>query len=185
MYPIQYKRDGEIFQVDGLQLKSKGGKPKGKIRSAFKWPSFDLIWPTKVLRSAMGISSNLGPRSILLKIFESIKVWKSQFHRTPDMMTPQNVRIWKQWKNNHFRLILWHLHWLPWTKECFWLACTTSSNLKNHLTSIDLLSQNLKRFSRIITSAITSWQSSSACSTIAFTSITTFIRHIWPHAKVF
>ena len=36
MYPIQYKRDGEIFQVDGLQLKSKGGKPKGKIRSAFK-----------------------------------------------------------------------------------------------------------------------------------------------------
>ena len=55
---------------------------------------------------------------------------------------------------------------------------TTSSNLKNHLTSIDLLCQNLKRFSRIITSAITSWQSSSACSTIAFTSITTFIRHI-------
>ena len=44
MYPIQYKRDGEIFQVDGLQLKSKGGKPKGKIRNWFKWPYFDLLW---------------------------------------------------------------------------------------------------------------------------------------------
>ena len=45
MYPIQYKRDGEIFQVDGLQLKSKGGKPKGKIRNWFKWPLFDILWP--------------------------------------------------------------------------------------------------------------------------------------------
>lgn len=39
MYPIQYKRDGEIFQVDGLQLKSKGGKPKGKISLKITVPS--------------------------------------------------------------------------------------------------------------------------------------------------
>ena len=55
------------------------------------------------------------------------------------MMTPQNARIWKRWKNNHSQLILWHLHLLPWMKECFWLTLLTSGDLYHlDVTSIDL-----------------------------------------------
>ena len=33
MYPIQYKRDGGILKVYGLELESEEGEPKGKIRN--------------------------------------------------------------------------------------------------------------------------------------------------------